>query len=187
VFSRQEALDIARLAPPSSRLVALDFAASKSTVLSGALAQYQILHISTHGILDQVRPELSGLVFSLVDRRGAPQDGFLRLYEIYNLKLAADLVVLSACDTFLGGNIRGEGLVGLARGFMYAGTKSVMASLWSVDDESTAELMRRFYKNLLGPKLMRPAAALRTAQVSMWQEGRWKPYNWAGFVIEGEW
>jgi len=187
LFSREEARDISALVPPASRMIALDFAACKKLMMSGTLGQYRIVHISTHGMLDQVHPELSALVFSLVNSRGASQDGLLRLHEVYNLKLPADLVVLSACDTFLGGNIRGEGLVGLARGFMYAGTKSVVASLWSADDESTAELMRRFYKNMLGSEMMLPAAALRAAQASMWREGRWSPYNWAGFVIEGEW
>jgi len=187
LFSREEAEDISALVPPATRMVALDFAASKQTVLSGVLQEYQILHISTHGILNQVQPELSGLVFSRVDSRGDPEDGFVGLYEIYNLKLAADLVVLSACDTFLGANIRGEGLVGLVRGFMYSGAKAVVASLWSVDDQSTAELMKRFYENMLGSKAMRPGAALRAAEVSMWQDAPLRPYNWAGFVIEGEW
>ena len=105
-----------------------------------------IVHFATHGVLDSEHPDLSGLVLSLVDEKGTPQDGFLRMHEIYNLRLPADLVVLSACQTALGREIRGEGLVGLTRGFMYAGARSVVASLWQVDDESTAELMKLFYR-----------------------------------------
>jgi len=127
------------------------------------------------------------VVLSLVDQQGHPQNGFLRLYDIYNLKLTADLVVLSACQTALGKEIKGEGLVGLTRGFMYAGAPRVVASLWRIDDRATAELMRRFYAGMLGQKL-RPAAALRAAQASMLKEKRWQaPYYWAAFTLQGEW
>ncbi len=115
-------------------------------------------------------------------------DGYLRLHHIYNLKLAADLVVLSACQTALGQEIKGEGLVGLARGFMYAGAPRVVASLWTVDDQATAELMKRFYRGMLGPRRLRPSAALREAQVAMRKMPRWEsPYYWAAFTIQGEW
>jgi CHAT domain-containing protein len=98
------------------------------------------------------------------------------------------LVVLSACQTALGKEIKGEGLIGLTRGFMYAGAARVVASLWKVDDEATAELMKRFYQKMLGAEKLRPAAALRDAQVSMWEEKRWQsPYYWAAFVLQGEW
>jgi CHAT domain-containing protein len=130
---------------------------------------------------------LSGVVLSLVDRRGEPQDGFLRLNEIYNLRLNADLVVLSGCQTALGKAISGEGLVGLARGFMYAGAPRVVASLWSVDDRATAELMKRFYKAVLTKKIP-PAAALREAQVDLLSDKGWRsPYYWAAFTLQGEW
>jgi len=96
-------------------------------------------------------------------------------------------VVLSACRTALGPDVRGEGLVGLTRGFWYAGAPRVVASLWDVRDQATAELMRRFYRGLLKDGL-RPAAALRAAQVSMRRQERWaSPYYWAGFVLQGEW
>jgi len=132
-------------------------------------------------------PSCRGLLLSLVNKQGQSQDGFLRLHEVYNLELNADLVVLSACQTALGKEIKGEGLVGLTRGFMYAGAPRVVASLWKVDDKATAELMRRFYRAMLTDGL-RPAAALRAAQVSMWKEKRWEaPYYWAGFVLQGEW
>src|SRR5205085_9833483 len=128
----------------------------------------------------------SGVVLSLLDREGKPQEGFLRLHEIYNLRLTADLVVLSACQTGLGNDVKGEGLIGLTRGFMYAGAKGVVASLWKVDDEATAELMKRFYAGMFTQGLT-PAAALRQAQLEMWQSRRWhEPYYWAAFVIQGQ-
>jgi CHAT domain-containing protein len=141
----------------------------------------------THGLLDSNHPELSGVVLSLVDEKGSPVDGFLRLHDIYNLNLPADLVVLSACETGLGKEVRGEGLIGLTRGFMYAGAPRVVVSLWSVNDRATAELMKRFYRAMLIDKL-RPAAALRSAQMELRNDPRWSaPYYWAGFVLQGEW
>ena len=138
-------------------------------------------------MINSEHPELSGLVLSLVDENGKPQDGFLRMSEIFNLRLPADLVVLSACQTALGKEIKGEGLVGLTRGFMYAGAERVVASLWQVDDQATARLMQHFYRGMLKENL-RPAAALRAAQIEMSKQKRWSaPYYWAGFVIQGEW
>jgi CHAT domain-containing protein len=126
-------------------------------------------------------------VFSLFDEHGQPQDGFLRLHEIYNLKLNADLIVLSACDTALGQDVRGEGLVGLTRGFMYAGAPRVVASLWKVDDAASAQLMKSFYRGMLQDNLT-PAAALRRAQVEMMKKKHWQaPYYWAAFILQGEW
>jgi CHAT domain-containing protein len=128
-------------------------------------------------------------VLSLVDSRGNAQDGFLQLYEVYKLKLSADLVVLSACQTALGKEFKGEGLIGLTRGFMHAGTPRVAASLWEVDDEATAALMRAFYRNMLRDKRLAPAAALRQTQLSFLRRGDpWSaPYYWAAFVVQGEW
>src|SRR5262249_23200712 len=129
----------------------------------------------------------SGLVFSLVDRRGHPQNGFLSLEDIYSLDLPVDMVVLSACDTALGKEISGEGLIGLTRGFLYAGAGRVLASLWSVDDEVTAELMTGLYKAMEQDKLT-PSGALRSAQTQIRKDDRWRsPYYWAGFQIQGEW
>jgi CHAT domain-containing protein len=151
------------------------------------LSQYRILHIATHGLLDAERPELSALIFSLVNEQGQAQDGFLRAHEIYNLNLPAELVVLSACETGLGKQIKGEGLVGLTRGFMYAGAPRVVVSLWSVSDRATSELMARFYRKLLKENA-RPAQALRAAQIEMWQATRWRaPYYWSAFTLQGEW
>jgi tetratricopeptide (TPR) repeat protein len=187
-FSRAEAEAILSVAPKASSLRALDFSASRATATSAELSQYRIVHFATHGLLNRTHPELSGVVLSLVDRQGEPQDGFLQLHDVYNLDLPAELVVLSACQTGLGKAVWGEGLVGLTRGFMYAGSKRVVASLWGVQDSATAELMKRFYGAMLGEKQMRPAEALRAAQVEMWKQKRWRsPYYWGGFMLYGEW
>ena len=184
--SRQEAEAIGALAPKGKKLQALDFDASRKTATSPELAQYRIVHFATHGLLNSLHPELSGLVLSLVDGEGKPQNGFLQSHEIYNLTLGAELVVLSACQTALGKEIRGEGLLGLTRGFMYAGAPRVVASLWNVPDRGTAELMKRFYQSMLA-KGLAPAAALRESQLAMLKEKRWRsPYYWAGFVIQGQ-
>lgn len=186
-FTRLEAESIVALAGKSPSREAVDFDASRQTATSGELADYRIVHLATHALLNNRHPEFSGLVLSLVDRAGHPVDGFLRAYEVYNLRLRADLVVLSACRTALGEDVRGEGLMGLTRGFMYAGAPRVVASLWSVPDRGTAELMRRFYAGMLA-KGLRPADALRAAQLAMRNDPRWRaPYHWAGFVLQGEW
>lgn len=186
-FTREEAQAIAAAAPSDQQLEALDFQASRITVTSSDLAQYRIVHFATHGLLDSRNPELSGLVLSMVDEHGQPQNGFLQLEDIYNLNLSADLVVLSACETALGKQVDGEGLVGLTRGFMYAGASRVLASLWRVDDEATAQLMKKFYEGVL-QEGKSPAQALRQAQLWMQQQKKWsQPYYWAGFVLQGEW
>lgn len=186
-FSRAEAEAIAALVPADERLKALDFAASLETATGGTLGSYRLVHLATHGVLNSDYPALSGLVLSLVDENGAPREGFLRLHDIYNLELNADLVTLSACETALGREIRGEGLVGLARGFMYAGSARVVASLWSVQDRATAKVMAAFYSAMLDGE-QRPAAALRAAQLELRASERWRaPYYWSGFVLHGEW
>jgi CHAT domain-containing protein len=183
--SRREARDIAALAPDVD--VALDFEANRASAMSPRLADYRVIHFATHGIIDNDHPELSGVVLSLFNDKGEPQDGFLRLHDIYNLKLPVDLVVLSACSTALGREIVGEGLIGLVRGFMYAGSRRVLASLWKVDDEATSELMTRFYRALFERGLA-PSAALQAAQVELLKTKRWShPFYWAGFVLQGEW
>jgi len=185
--TRQEAEQIVAMVPINERRLALDFAASRGTVTSAELSQYRYVHLSTHGLLNSVHPELSGLVFSLVNERGEPQDGFLRAHEIFNLNLSPEVVVLSACQTGMGKNIKGEGLVSLTRGFMYAGAPRVIVSLWGVSDLGTTELMVRFYNGML-KEGMRPAAALRAAQVSLMNDKRWaSPYYWAPFTLQGEW
>jgi tetratricopeptide (TPR) repeat protein len=184
-FSRKEAEAIVAVAPGSFE--AVDFDASKTTLLERDLRKYRILHFAAHGSLDTERPELSGLVLSLVDRNGKPVDGYLRLHEIYNLELDADLVVLSACRTALGKEVYGEGLIGLTRGFMYAGASRVVSTVWNVDDRSSALLMQRFYSAMLTERTA-PAAALREAQLALYRQARWKnPHYWAAFALQGEW
>jgi CHAT domain-containing protein len=186
-LSGQEARAIFKLVPASDGLMATGFQANKQTAQSDEMARYRVVHFATHGVLDDQRPERSGLLLSYVDERGRAQDGFLGLNSVYNLKLSADLAVLSACRTGLGKEVKGEGLVGLTRGFMYAGVPRVIASLWKVEDAATRDLMTLFYQKLFGDK-MRPAAALRAAQVEMMKrKTRRAPFFWGAFVIQGEW
>jgi CHAT domain-containing protein/Tfp pilus assembly protein PilF len=186
-FTRREAEAIFAVTPSGEAMKALDFKASRETATSPELSKYRMVHFATHGLLDSEHPELSGLVLSLVNEQGKRQNGFLELQDIYNLNLPAELVVLSACETGLGKQIQGEGLIGLTRGFMYAGASRVVASLWKVDDIATAELMGRFYKGMEKDHVS-PAAALRRAQIEMWKQPRWRdPYYWAAFELQGEW
>ena len=185
-FSREEADAISSMASRSRSFEAIDFAANKDVLKRESFSQRSIIHFATHTVLNYERPDLSGIVLSLVDDYGNPLDGFLRLHEIYNLRLNSGLVVLSACNSASGSG-DDMNLVGLTTGFMYAGAPRVIASLWSVDDRATAELMKRFYKAMLIDG-MRPAAALRTAQIQMLGEKGWgAPYFWAAFTLQGEW
>lgn len=185
--SRREAAAIVGLAPAGQVWTALDLQASREMVLSGALRGYRIIHFATHAVADTRNPELSGLVLSLVDTAGRPRQGFLSVSDIYDLDLEADLVVLSGCRTALGKEVRGEGIMGLTRGFFYAGVPRVVASLWRVQDRATADLMTRFYRALWRDRLS-PAAALREAQRSLRRDPRHRdPRSWAGFVLQGDW
>jgi CHAT domain-containing protein/Tfp pilus assembly protein PilF len=184
-FSRKEADAITALGRGGKSREVLDFDASRSEVKKQALRDYRVVHFATHALVDSRNPELSGLVLSMIDREGRPQDGFLRLHEVYNLKLNADLVVLSACRTALGAEVRSEGMIGLTRGFMYAGAPQVLASLWSIRDNATTWFMTRFYEALL-ERHQTPEAALREAQLAMRKDPRWsQPYYWAAFTIQG--
>jgi CHAT domain-containing protein len=173
--------------PTGQSLLALDFRASRATALSPELANYRILHFATHGVIDSTTPPLSGLMLSRVSERGIPQEGFLGLRDIYNLRLGADLVVLSGCETALGKQVRSEGLVGLTQAFLYTGARQVIASLWRIEDRATAELMSRFYRGLT-IEGRSPAAALRLAQLAVQEDKRWRsPFYWGGFVLQGDW
>jgi CHAT domain-containing protein len=186
-FTRKEAETILKLVPDNQKLYAYDFAANRDFITNPEINQYRILHFATHGILNSEQPELSGVVLSLFDQQGKPQNGFLRLHDIFNLNLSAELVVLSACQTGLGQEIKGEGLVGLTRGFMYAGSPRVVVSLWNVDDQATSLLMQKFYQKMLKDGL-KPAAALRQAQIEMFKDEEFsKPDYWAAFTLQGEW
>lgn len=184
-YATRELANLRQVAGPETS-ISTGFDATRESLASADLSQYAILHFATHGVLNPKRPEISGLFLSMIDREGKAQNGFVGLQDIYRLHAPVDLVVLSACRTGLGKDVRGEGLIGLTRGFMYAGASSVMASLWKVDDEATAELMKRFYANMLQGG-MTPAAALRAAQNSIRQEPQWRsPRYWAAFTLQGE-
>ena len=183
--TRREAEHLLRLVGEGRTFAAFDFAASKQAVLSVPLDRYRILHFATHAFIDEQFPELSGLVLSRVDAQRNAEDGDLFLHEIYGLELAADLVTLSGCQTALGRQVRGNGLLSMARGFLYAGSARVLVSLWSVHDEATAELMAQFYEGLVRRREA-PPQALRNAQRWMRSQPRWRaPYYWAPFVLQG--
>jgi len=160
----------------------------KAASARGDLAKARYVHFATHGLLGLDRGQPPGLVLNLVGNDGQEDlgglnDGFLRLPEVTFLKLNADLVVLSACETARGSRARGEGVSGLARAFLYAGSKGVICSLWSVDDAQTADLMADLYRGL---KDGQPSPdALRAAQLRMIGKGR-APFFWAPFVLVGQ-
>ncbi len=186
-FTDEEAKAILATAAGEKNLAAVGFAATKASVVGSALSAYRYVHFATHGFLDTERPSLSAIALSLVDAAGSPREGFLRAHELYNLDLSADLVVLSACQTGLGKEIRGEGLVGLTRAFMYAGAARVIVSLWSISDRATATLMARLYREMLRDRRT-PAASLRAAQLSLRSNPQWEhPYFWAAFILQGDW
>jgi CHAT domain-containing protein/Tfp pilus assembly protein PilF len=186
-YTAQEADQILRVAGGSSNWKATGYQASRAAALNGQLGDYRYVHFATHGLLDTERPTLSALVLAQVDAKGQPQDGFLRVGDIYNTRLSADLVVLSACQTGLGKEVRGEGLMGLTRAFLYAGAPRVVVSLWNVNDRATADLMAALYRRMLREG-KRPSAALREAQAEMRKQARWEaPYYWAAFVQHGDW
>jgi CHAT domain-containing protein/tetratricopeptide (TPR) repeat protein len=185
--TRIEAEEILSLVPAERRLGALDFDARRPLALDPAVGQYRVLHFATHGLLNSTHPELSGLVLSLVDPRGEAQNGFLRLQDIYQMRIDADLVVLSACQTALGKPVQGEGLVGLSRGFIHAGARQVLSSLWKVSDRATTELMKEVYRAML-LEGQRPAPALRQAQQKLLATRPFDaPESWAAFVLQGDW
>ena len=186
--TRTEADEIAKLARTggSQADVWTDLNASEDNVRNRELTNYRVIHIATHGLLDTERPQFTGVVLSLVGNKTT--DGFLRTDEIFNLRMGAPLVMLSACETGLGKEKRGEGVIGLTRAFMYAGAPTVGVSLWSVADKSTADLMTDFYKRLLAPDPRSPSSALREAQMAMISGKKYSaPFYWAPFVIVGEW
>ena len=185
-YASEEADAISAVAPWGTTMVAKGFDANREIAMSSDVGQYQILHFATHGFLDSEQPELSGIVLSSMDPDGQVKSGLMPLHDIYSLDLSAQLTVLSACQTALGKDIKGEGLVGLTHSFISAGSNSVAASLWKVDDRATAVLMADFYDAML-QQGMPPAAALRSAKLKMMKDERRRaPYYWAGFVLQGE-
>lgn len=186
-FSRTEAESIAALLPKERVWLALGADASRANVLAANWHRYDIGHFATHAVVDRNRPELSGVVLSLYDAQGHPQDGLLRMNDIYNLDMPVDLVALSGCETAAGRLLDSEGVLSLSRAFLYAGARQVVASLWQVEDRATAAFMHEFYRGLL-TEHMPAATALRVAQQHVSQDNRWaSPYYWGGFVLQGNW
>ena len=188
ISSRWEGEQILALVPPGEGKLVTDFAANRTFALTPEVGRFRFVHFATHAVIDFEHPGSSGIVLSAVDQKGKPQTGFLGMDDIFKLKIPVDLVVLSGCRTALGKDYAGEGLVGLTRAFMYAGASRVAVSLWQVGDKPTSELMVRFYKFMLGPEKLAPAAALRAAQLELRRDRRWRsPYFWAPFILQGDW
>lgn len=200
--TRAEAEQIVRLAKASGAQADLwlDLEANEENLEGRDVSKYRILHIATHGLLNAERPQFTGLVLSLIGNK--TEDGFLRTDEVFNLRLGSPIVMLSACETGLGKEKRGEGVMGLTRAFMYAGAPTVGVSLWSVADKSTSDLMSDFYKRLLAPGAAGPggssttansspasaSTAMRDAQLAMIAGKRYSaPFYWAPFVLVGDW
>jgi CHAT domain-containing protein len=187
LFGADEANAADRYVEKESRLRATDFKANIDQLLQVPLSNYRFVHFGTHGVADSTNVQASGLVLSLINECGQPREGYISLGQIYNLHLAADAVLLTGCKTAIGKVIAGEGLVSVGRAFLYAGARSVIATLWAVNDESTAVFTDQFYRAVYVDKLS-PAAALRRAQVWLMQHSPWQsPYYWAPFVLEGDW
>ena len=186
IYSGEEVEKIASLFKPGNSEIYLKEKATEENVKrDGNLAGFNYLHFASHGYIDENNPDLSSLVLTKAGDSG--EDGLLQSKEIYNLKLMTDLVVLSACRTGLGKLVRGEGIVGLTRAFMYAGAPSVLVSLWSVSDNSTATLMGEFYTGLIKSRLNK-TDALRRAQLKLMNSEKFAhPFYWAPFVLVGDW
>ena len=183
----KEAEYLGALVAPEQRREYLAFDANRQTFLSGALSFSRIVHLAVHGELNEARPELSYLELSRYDSMGRRLDSRVFTHELDDLTLHADLMVLSACNTGRGKVVQGEGVVGMAQAVLAAGASRALVSLWPVDDETTAELMRSFYQALL-ERGASPADALRQAQRAMRRnERRRGPFYWAGFVLVGDW
>lgn len=187
--TRVEADQISKLAKASGAQadVWLDLDASEENLGTRDISKYRIIHVATHGLLNTERPQFTGVVLSLVGNK--TRDGFVRTDEVFNLRLGSPLVMLSACETGLGKEKRGEGVMGLTRAFMYAGAPTVGVSLWSVGDKSTADLMTDFYQRLLNTSAATTSSgALRGAQLAMISGKKYSaPFYWAPFVLVGDW
>jgi CHAT domain-containing protein/Tfp pilus assembly protein PilF len=203
--SRREVQQIARLYPAADVVLRVGQEAREERVKSGEAERARYVHFAAHGVLNENKPEYSGIVLTLgapsalatrageTARRAEPEragqreesaeDGLLQVYEVFNLRLNAEVAVLSACETGLGKEVRGEGIVGLTRAFLYAGAEAVVVSLWKVMDPATAELMVRFYRHLRAG--MKKAEALRQARLEMLDQYA-HPYYWAAFVLVGK-
>ncbi len=181
-YSKREIKEISKFFKKGYKDVYLGEVASEDLIKKISLENYQIIHFACHGLHDEVFPFRSGLVLSL--ERNKKEDGFLLVREIYDLKLAADLIVLSACETGKGELENTEGVLGLPRIFFYCGANSVVSSLWEVNDKSTSLFMSHFYKQLsLGES---KSQALRIAKIKMLKTKYCHPFYWASFVLYGD-
>lgn len=186
-ISNEETKELSALAGEGKSKQLLGSDASLKFLSNNRISDYQVIHFSTYGLANSSNPELSGIMLSSVDEQGNLQDGFLQTHKIFNLNLPVDLVTLSACEATVSKNAQAEGLLGLTRGFMYAGASRVMVSLWNVNDSANTELMKKFYQKVL-KEGQTPTAALRAAQLEMRQDEKYKnPFYWAAFQLQGEW
>ncbi len=182
--SRNEAETVSKAVGGSDLFMGFD--ATRERLLSTNLADYKVIHLATHGFLDPERPELSSLVFSRYDQTGQQLDESIRMHDIYSMKLNADLVVLSACQTGTGKEVKGEGVMGLNTAFLQAGARSVVSTLWQVEDNAANHLMKEFYERMAADG-MSPSAALRAAQIKLYQDPQFRsPFFWAAFTVHGD-
>jgi CHAT domain-containing protein/tetratricopeptide (TPR) repeat protein len=187
VRSRKEVESIESFLGAGRHEAMLDFYASPTLFRRPEISHFSLIHIAAHALVDGRDPEQTGIALSMVNERGQKQEGFLRVRDIYQTRLQAELVTLSGCETVLGKEVRGEGLMGLSRAFLYVGARRVLGSLWSVDDQATSAFMKHFYKALLRDNTS-PPVALREAQQQIRNDTRWSaPYYWAAFALQGDW
>jgi CHAT domain-containing protein/tetratricopeptide (TPR) repeat protein len=184
-YTRAEVNEIAALFPPPERRVFLGADAREQNVKAELLSQYRYVHFAAHALIDEERPARSGIVLSAA--ADSKEDGALQMSEVMRLKLNADLVTLSACRTGLGQLLKGEGMIGLTRAFLYAGSESVVVSLWNVNDIATASLMKAFYKNLQPGSAKDDALRQAKLELIRGRQQAWRhPYYWAAFVLVGD-
>jgi CHAT domain-containing protein len=183
-LAADEAQQIAALLPPGKSSVFTGRRASVDTLRNATLSDYRVLHFVTHAVNDEERTDLSGIRLAETGAAGA-SGGLLRLFDIYRLNNVPRLVVLSACETATGKPVPGEGVIALSRGFLYAGARGVVATLWPVRDAASEQLMIALYSQLARTGRPDPPAALREAQLSMWRANL-SPVKWGAFVLIGE-
>jgi CHAT domain-containing protein len=184
--SQDEADAIVEIVGASASTAFGGAAATRERVLDASIADYKIIHFATHGLINEERPELSGIVLSQVDQNGQSGNGVVRLQDIYAMNIRADAVILSACSTGIGKEVKGEGLMSLNNAFLQVGAKSVVSSLWKVDDYAARELMKNFYRELTSGT-MTTAQALRRAQIKLRQDPQYQsPFYWAAFTAQGD-
>lgn len=185
-FTSREANAITGLVQQGQTLVFTGSDANRAALESGRLKEYKYIHFATHGVVEASNPDASMLALSLFDRNGVPLRGFITPDDISQLQLNAELAVLSGCDTAIGKQVRGEGLLGFGRAFLYAGAKRVLATVWSVEDAAMVDIMRHYYSALIVHHLS-PAAALQDTQRYLWRQPKYRsPYYWAPFILIGE-